>query len=85
VGQTSRIDEVRRLLTAVDALTQEDAMPVDTHADPTTWLHLMPRLPVTDLNRSIAYYQEALGFRLAWRTTDDSLAALASGARRATS
>jgi len=26
------------------------------------------------MNRSIAYYQEALGFRLAWRTTDDSLA-----------
>jgi catechol 2,3-dioxygenase-like lactoylglutathione lyase family enzyme len=39
----------------------------------------MPQLPVTDMDRSIAYYQEALGFRLAWRTTDDSLAALASG------
>jgi DNA-binding transcriptional MerR regulator len=71
----ARLDEVRRLLAAVDTLTQEDTV----HVDPTTWLHLMPRLPVTDLDRSIAYYQEALGFRLAWRTADDSLAALASG------
>jgi catechol 2,3-dioxygenase-like lactoylglutathione lyase family enzyme len=71
----ARLDEVRRLLAAVDALIREDTMPTN----PTTWLHLLPRLPVTDLNRSIAYYQEALGFRLAWRTTDDSLAALASG------
>jgi DNA-binding transcriptional MerR regulator len=70
----ARLDEVRRLLAAVDNLTQEDTM-----TDPTTWLHLMPRLPVTDLDRSAAYYQEALGFRLAWRTADDSLAALASG------
>jgi catechol 2,3-dioxygenase-like lactoylglutathione lyase family enzyme len=54
-------------------------MTVDAPTDPTTWLHLMPRLPVTDMNRSIAYYQEALGFRLAWRTADDSLAAMASG------
>ncbi|WP_164842373.1 VOC family protein [Actinoplanes solisilvae] len=71
----ARLDEVRRLLEAVDALTKEDTMTTD----PTTWLHMMPRLPVTDLDRSIAYYQDALGFRLAWRTADDSLAALASG------
>jgi DNA-binding transcriptional MerR regulator len=71
----ARLDEVRRLLAAVDALTEEDTM----RTDPTTWLHLMPRLPVTDLDRSIDYYQQALGCRLAWRTTDDSLAALASG------
>jgi DNA-binding transcriptional MerR regulator len=71
----TRLDEVRRLLAAVDTMTQEDTMPTD----PTTWLHLLPQIPVTDLNQSIAYYQEALGFRLAWRTTDDSLAALASG------
>jgi DNA-binding transcriptional MerR regulator len=71
----ARLDEVRRLLAAVDTLTREDTMPVD----PTTWLHLMPRLPVTDLGRSIGYYQEMLGLRVAWRTTDDSLAALASG------
>jgi DNA-binding transcriptional MerR regulator len=75
----ARLDEVRRLLAAVDTMTQEDTMHVDQHTDPTTWLHLMPRLPVTDLDRSIAYYQEALGFRLAWRTADDSLVALASG------
>jgi catechol-2,3-dioxygenase len=63
----------------VDTLTQEDTMRVGAPTDLTTWLHLMPQLPVTDMDRSIAYYQEALGFRLAWRTTDDSLAALASG------
>jgi DNA-binding transcriptional MerR regulator len=75
----ARLDEVRRLLAAVDTMTQEDTMHVEAHTDVTTWLHLMPRLPVTDVDRSIAYYQEALGFRLAWRTTDGSLAALASG------
>ena len=75
----ARLDEVRRLLVAVDTLTQEDTMPVEACTDLTTWLHVMPRLPVTDLDRSIAYYQEALGFRLDWRTADDSLAALASG------
>lgn len=75
----ARLDEVRRLLEAVDALTREDPMTVDAPTGPTTWLHLMPRLAVTDLDRSITYYQEALGFRLAWRTADDSLAALASG------
>jgi DNA-binding transcriptional MerR regulator/catechol 2,3-dioxygenase-like lactoylglutathione lyase family enzyme len=75
----ARLDEVRRLLEAVDALTQEDQMTVDAPTDLTSWLHLMPRLSVTDIDRSVAYYQEALGFRLAWRTADDSLAALASG------
>jgi DNA-binding transcriptional MerR regulator/catechol 2,3-dioxygenase-like lactoylglutathione lyase family enzyme len=75
----ARLDEVRHLLEAVDALTQEDTMTVDTPTDLTTWLHLMPQLPVTDLDRSVAYYQEALGFRLAWRTADGSQAALASG------
>ena len=75
----ARLDEVRRLLEAVDALTKEDPMTVDTPTELTTWLHLMPRLPVTDLDRSVAYYQETLGFRLAWRTADGSQAALASG------
>jgi DNA-binding transcriptional MerR regulator len=75
----ARLDEVRRLLEAVDALTQEDQMTVDAPTDLTSWLHLMPRIAVTDIDRSVAYYQEALGFRLAWRTTDGSLAALASG------
>jgi DNA-binding transcriptional MerR regulator len=75
----ARLDEVRRLLDAVDALTREDTMTVDAPTELTTWLHLMPRLSVTDMDRSIAYYQEALGFHLAWRTADDGLAALASG------
>jgi DNA-binding transcriptional MerR regulator/catechol 2,3-dioxygenase-like lactoylglutathione lyase family enzyme len=75
----ARLDEVRRLLEAVDALTQEDPMTVDAPAEPTTWLHLMPQLPVTDMDRSGAYYQEVLGFRLAWRTADGSVAALAGG------
>jgi DNA-binding transcriptional MerR regulator/catechol 2,3-dioxygenase-like lactoylglutathione lyase family enzyme len=75
----ARLDEVRRLLEAVDALTKEDPMTVDTPTELTTWLHLMPRLSVTDIDRSVAYYQETLGFRLAWRTADGSQAALASG------
>jgi DNA-binding transcriptional MerR regulator len=68
----ARLDEVRRLLEAVDALTQEDHVTADAPTDLTTWLHMMPRLPVTDIDRSVAYYQEALGFRLAWRTADGS-------------
>jgi DNA-binding transcriptional MerR regulator len=73
----ARLDEVRRLLEAVDAMTKENAMGAAT--DMSTWLHLMPRLPVSDIERSIAYYQERLGLNLAWRTVDGSLAALASG------
>ena len=75
----ARLDEVRRLLEAVDAFTEEDQMTVDSPTDLTTWLHLMPQLPVTDIDRSVAYYRDALGFRLAWRTADGSQAALASG------
>ncbi|MFI6163889.1 VOC family protein [Micromonospora haikouensis] len=75
----ARLDEVHRLLEAVDALTREDHLTVDAPTDPTTWLHLMPKLPVTDMDRSIAYYQEALGLHLAWRTAHGNLAALASG------
>ncbi len=47
--------------------------------DVPTWLHLMPKLPVSDMERSVAYYQEALGLDLAWRTVDGRLAALATG------
>ncbi|MGI8685570.1 MAG: VOC family protein [Acidimicrobiales bacterium] len=36
----------------------------------------MPHLPVSDMDRYIAYYQDPLGFRLAWRTVDSGLAAL---------
>lgn len=73
----ARLDEVRRLLEAVDAMSKENAM--GTTTDMSTWLHLMPRLPVSDMDRSITYYQEALGLNLAWRTVDGSLAALATG------
>ena len=75
----ARLEEVRRLLEAVDALTEEEAMSVEPGTQLSSWLHLMPRLPVSDMERSIAYYQEALGFRLSWRTADGTLAALASG------
>lgn len=75
----ARLDEVRRLLEAVEAITKEEIVTVDAQTEISGWLHLMPRLPVSDLERSIAYYQETLGFRLAWRTIDGHLAALASG------
>lgn len=54
-------------------------MTADERTDMSTWLHLMPRLPVSDMERSVTYYEEALGFRLAWRTDDGTLAALSSG------
>ena len=75
----ARLEEVRRLLQAVDAMTEEDEMSTKAETRISGWLHLMPQLPVTDIERSIAYYQEALGFQLAWRTADGSLAAMASG------
>lgn len=75
----TRLEEVHALLNAVDALTKKDHPVVNTRTDLSAWLHVMPRLPVSDMDRSIAYYEEVLGFRLAWRTTDGSLAALASG------
>lgn len=75
----ARLDEVRRLLAAVGAVTEQVDADHDARTDLSAWLHVMPRLPVSDLGRSIAYYEEALGFRLAWRTADGSLAALASG------
>jgi len=75
----ARLEEVRRLLEAVYAMTEEDAVSTATEPQITGWLHLMPRIPVTDMERSIAYYQEALGFRLAWRLAPANLACLASG------
>jgi DNA-binding transcriptional MerR regulator len=75
----ARLEEVRDLLDAVDALAKGDVMGMDGRTEMTSWLHLMPHLPVSDMERSIAYYQEALGLRLAWRTADGGLAALASG------
>jgi DNA-binding transcriptional MerR regulator len=75
----ARLEEVRLLLKAVDAMTEEDGMSAATETQITGWLHLMPRIPVTDMDRSISYYEEALGFRLAWRLAPASLACLASG------
>ncbi len=74
-----RLEEVRSLLEAVDAMTEEDTTTAGAQTQLSSWLHLMPRLPVSDLDCSIAFYQEALGFRVAWRTADGGLAALTSG------
>lgn len=74
----ARLDEVRRLLEAVDAMTEGDGMRTATGTQITGWLHLLPRIAVTNMGRSIAYYEEALGFQLAWRHTG-GLACLASG------
>ncbi len=79
----ARLDEVRSLLDAVDQLTMKgtDTMSAPT-ASPTelsSWLHYMPHLTVSDIDASVAYYEEALGFRVAWQTTDRKLTALASG------
>ncbi|MEZ5411203.1 MAG: MerR family DNA-binding transcriptional regulator [Acidimicrobiales bacterium] len=73
----ARLDEVRCLLDAVDAISKEPPVTPPTHIS--TWLHVMPRVPVSDLERSIRYYQEILGLDLAWRTDDGQLAAIASG------
>jgi DNA-binding transcriptional MerR regulator len=75
----TRLDEVRSLLAAVDALSTESDAEHDARTEMSGWLHVMPQLPVHDLDRSIAYYEEALGFQLAWRTADAGLAAVASG------
>jgi DNA-binding transcriptional MerR regulator len=73
----ARLDEVRRLLEAVDTISKEPTMSAPTELS--TWLHVMPRVPVSDLDRSITYYQEVLGLDLAWRTDDGQLAAIATG------
>jgi catechol 2,3-dioxygenase-like lactoylglutathione lyase family enzyme len=76
----ARLEEVRELLEAVDAMTEEEApIHMGNGTWVSSWLHVMPRLPVTDMERSIAYYEEALGLRPAWRTADGDLAAMASG------
>jgi DNA-binding transcriptional MerR regulator len=73
----ARLDEVRRLLEAVDTISKEP--PTNAMTELSTWLHVMPRVPVSDLDQSITYYQEALGLDLAWRTDDGQLAAIATG------
>ena len=79
----ARLDEVRNLLDAVDQLTTKDnTMPIPpppASSELSSWLHYMPHLPVSDVDPSVTYYEEALGFRLAWQTTDRKLSALASG------
>jgi DNA-binding transcriptional MerR regulator/catechol 2,3-dioxygenase-like lactoylglutathione lyase family enzyme len=79
----ARLDEVRSLLDAVDQFTTKgtDTMSAPTSAptELTSWLHYMPYLPVSDVDASVGYYETALGFRLAWQTTDRKLTALASG------
>ncbi|MEM9041754.1 MAG: VOC family protein [Actinomycetota bacterium] len=72
----ARLEETQRLLDAVDQHTKETPM---TTTDLSAWLHVMPRIPATDLDRSVTFYEEVLGFRPAWRTTDDTPAAMASG------
>lgn len=73
----ARLDEVRCLLEAVDALTEEDSMSTDTGVS--SWLHVMPRIPVTDMERSLTYYQEALDFRANWHTPNGAAYCVASG------
>lgn len=43
------------------------------------FLKAIPQLPVTDLERSVAYYRDALGFRVAWYF-DESFVCLENGA-----
>jgi DNA-binding transcriptional MerR regulator len=76
----ARLEETRKLLDAVDSHTKDNTVVLpDTQTDVSAWLHVMPRLPVADLNLSIEYYEEILGFRIAWRTSDGTMAAIASG------
>lgn len=75
----ARLDEARCLLDAVDALIEEETMTPTVPTEVTSWLHVMPRVQVSDMQRSIDYYQEALGLRVAWQTADGHLAAMASG------
>lgn len=79
----ARMDEVRSLLDAVDQLTTKGtntmSVPMSTPTQLSSWFHYMPHIPVSDVDVSVAYYEEALGFRLAWQTTDRELSALASG------
>lgn len=68
-----RLDATHRLLDAVDAHTER------APSAPPTWLQILPRLHVSDIDRSLAYYSATLGLRSAWRTSDGALAAVASG------
>lgn len=76
----ARLIEAQGLLDAVDSLANEGNLTMETAPEPTSWLHYMPHLPVTNLDRSVNYFCQALGFRLAWQTEDRKLSAMASGA-----
>jgi Glyoxalase/Bleomycin resistance protein/Dioxygenase superfamily len=60
-------------------MTKENIDSMSIRTEISSWLHVMPHLPVSGMERSISYYQEALGFEVAWRIVDGSLTALASG------
>lgn len=74
----ARLEEVRLLLDAVDRIMQQEDQ-TTMLTEPATWLHAIPRLPVSDIGRSVSYYEQALGLRVAWQTTDRHLTAVASG------
>jgi len=42
-------------------MSEEEPVGTTTDTRVSGWLHLMPRMQVSDMERSIAYYQEALG------------------------
>ncbi len=76
----ARLTEVHRLLEAVDdVLLEGSVVTTQPEVKLSGLAAIMPYLPVSDVQRSATYYQEALGFRLAWRTSDWQLAAIGSG------
>jgi DNA-binding transcriptional MerR regulator len=47
----ARLIEVRNLLDAVDLLTRKESSTMQAPTDVSSWLHLMPHLPVSDVER----------------------------------
>lgn len=76
----ARLAEVHTLLDAVDDALEEGAVvTMQPEVSLSTLAGIMPFLPVLDVQASVTYYQEALGFRLAWRMSDWQLAAVDNG------
>jgi DNA-binding transcriptional MerR regulator len=75
----ARLTEVHKLLEVVDEVVLEGAVVTPSDVKLSGLAALMPYLQVRDVQKSAAYYQEALGFRLAWRTAEWQLAAVDSG------
>jgi DNA-binding transcriptional MerR regulator/catechol 2,3-dioxygenase-like lactoylglutathione lyase family enzyme len=75
----ARLEEVRGLLEVLGSLHEEDDAADAEGMRTTGWLHLMPRLPVSDMERAIVFYEQVVGMRLDWRTADGRLAALSDG------